>query len=82
MADQAMSEVFMKAVAEATRIVIQTMAEMQTQRTASTPEPMLGGPVLKQPNFILSKVSLLQNKYYFSLNDKLLLPTGQLHQVL
>ena len=51
MADQAMSEVIMKAVAEATRIVIQTMAEMQTQRTASTPGPKLGGPALKQPNF-------------------------------
>ena len=51
MADQAMSEVIMKAVAEATRIAIQTMAEMQAQRTASTPGPKLGGPALKQPNF-------------------------------
>ena len=31
---------------------------------------------------ILSEVSLLQNKYYFLSNDKLSLPTGQLHQVL
>ena len=31
--------------------MIQTMAEMQTQRTASTPGPKLGNPVLKQPNF-------------------------------
>ena len=31
---------------------------------------------------ILSEVSLLQNKYYFLSNDKLLLPTGQLNQVL
>ena len=30
---------------------------------------------------ILSKVSLLQNKYYFSPMTQLLLPTGQLHQV-
>ena len=41
----------MKAVTEASRIMIQTMAETQTQRTASTPGPKLGGPVLKQPNF-------------------------------
>ena len=51
MADQAMSEVIMKAVAEATRMPIQTMAEMQTQRTASTPGPKLGSPALKLPNF-------------------------------
>ena len=50
MADQAMSEAITKAVTEATRIVIQTMAEMQTQRTASTPGPKLGGSALKQPN--------------------------------
>ena len=51
MADQAMSEVIMKAVAAATRLAIQTMVEMLPQRTASTPGPKLGGPVLKQPNF-------------------------------
>ena len=42
MADQAMSEAIVKAVAEATKIAIQTMADMQTQRTASTPGPKLG----------------------------------------
>ena len=48
MADQVvMSKVIVKAVAEATRIVIQAMVKMQTQRTASTPRPKLGGPVLK-----------------------------------
>ena len=31
---------------------------------------------------VLSEVSLLQNNYYFLSNEKLLLPTGQLHQVL
>ena len=40
----------MKAVADATRIVIQTMAEMQTQRITSTSGPKLGSPILKQPN--------------------------------
>ena len=40
-----------KTVAEAARIVIQTMAEMQTQRVTSTSGPKLGGPTLKQPNF-------------------------------
>ena len=46
-----MSEAIAKAVAEATRIVIQTMAEMQTQRITSTSGPKLGGPALKQPTF-------------------------------
>ena len=46
-----MSEAITKAVAEATRIVIQTMAEMQTQRITSTSGPKLGSPTLKQPNF-------------------------------
>ena len=51
MAEQIMSETIMKAVAEATRIVIQTMAEMQTQRTTSASGPKLGSPTLKQTNF-------------------------------
>ena len=46
-----MSEVITKAVAEATRIVIQTMAEMQEQRVPNTAGPELGSPALKQPNF-------------------------------
>ena len=46
-----MSEVIAKAVAEATRIAIQTMAEMQAQRIPSAAGPKLGGPTLKQPNF-------------------------------
>ena len=46
-----MSEAIAKAVAEATRIVIQTMAEMQTQRIPNAAGPKLGGPALKQPTF-------------------------------
>ena len=46
-----MSEVIAKAVAEATRIMTHTMVDMQTQRTASQPEPKLGSPVFKQPQF-------------------------------
>ena len=41
----------MKAVAEATRIAIQTMAEIQAQRVLSKAGPKLGGPTLKQTNF-------------------------------
>ena len=51
MVEQVVGEVIAKAVAEATRIVIQTMAETQTQRIPSTAGPKLGGPTLKQPNF-------------------------------
>ena len=46
-----MSEAIMKVVAEATRIAIQTMAEMQTQRVPSTAGPKLGSSALKQPDF-------------------------------
>ena len=51
MAEQIMSEVITKAVAEATRIAIQTMAKTQTQRVPNTAGPKLGSPTLKQPNF-------------------------------
>ena len=52
MADQAvMGKVIMKAVVEATRITIQTMAEMPTQRSESQMGPKLGSPALKQPQF-------------------------------
>ena len=46
-----MSEAIVKAVAEVTRIAIQTMAETQTQRSESQQGPKLGGTVLKQPQF-------------------------------
>ena len=46
-----MSEAIAKAVAEVTRVVIQTMAESQVQRVLSTTGPNLGGPALKQPTF-------------------------------
>ena len=36
---------------EATRIVIQTMAEMQAQNMPNTAGPNLGGPILKQSTF-------------------------------
>ena len=51
MAEQLMSEVIMKAVAEATRVAIQTMAKTQAQRMPSTTGSKLGGHMLKQPNF-------------------------------
>ena len=45
-----MSEAITEAVAEATRIAILTMAEMQTQRITSASGPKLGSPTLKQPS--------------------------------
>ena len=51
MTEQVMSKAITKAVAEATRIAIQTMAETQAQSTPSTAGPKLGSPTLKQPNF-------------------------------
>ena len=49
MAEQIMSGAIAKAVAEATRIVIQMMAEMQAQRTPNVAGPKLGAATLKQP---------------------------------
>ena len=49
--EQMMSEAIARAVAEATRIVLQTMVEAQTERTQNATGPKLGGPTLKQPSF-------------------------------
>ena len=49
MAEQIMSEAITKAVAEATRIAIQTMAEMQVQKIPNAAGPKLGDPTLQQP---------------------------------
>ena len=46
-----MSKAIAKALAEATRKVIQTMAKMQAQRVPNTAGSKLGGPNLKQTNF-------------------------------
>ena len=51
MVEQIMSKAITKAVAEATRIAIQTMAEMQTQRIPNEAGSKLGSPTLKQPTF-------------------------------
>ena len=45
-----MSKVIAKAVAEATRIMIQTMAETQSRMGYSQQGPTIGGPMLK-PQF-------------------------------
>ena len=50
MAEQIMSEAIAKTVAEATRIVIQTMVETQMQRTPNATGPKLG-PTLQWPTF-------------------------------
>ena len=51
MAEQIMSEVITKAVTEAARIVIQTMAEIQSLKIPNVAGPKLGSPFLKQPTF-------------------------------
>ena len=52
MADEAaMKEAIAKAVAEATRVVVQAMAETQAQGMPNTSGPKVGGPMLKQPSF-------------------------------
>ena len=52
MEDQAaVNEAIAKAVAEATRVAIQAIAEVQSQRSEGQRGPNLGGPALKQPQF-------------------------------
>ena len=52
MADQSiMNEAITKAMAEATRVAIQAMAETQAQRMPNTSGPKVGGPMLRQPSF-------------------------------
>ena len=54
-----MSKAIARAVAEATRIAIQTMAEAWVERTHDTSGPKLGSPAMKQPMFNLDT----QDKY-------------------
>ena len=50
MEDQiAMNEAIFKAVAEATRVAIQTFSEVQSWRSEGQQGPKLGAPALKQP---------------------------------
>ena len=73
-----------------TQIMAQTMIQMLMKKmpfltTFQITEYKLNGlciMVLILFKIMLSEVSLLQNKYIFFSNDKLLLPRGQLHQVL
>ena len=51
MAEQMMSKTITRAIAEATRVVLQTMAEAQAQSTQNAAGPKLGSPTLKQPTF-------------------------------
>ena len=46
-----MSKAITRAMAEATRVVLQTMAEAQAQRMQNAVGPNLGCPTLKQPTF-------------------------------
>ena len=47
----AMNEAITKAVVEATLVAIQTLSELQNQRSEDQRGPKLGSPVLKQPQF-------------------------------
>ena len=48
--EQTMSEAITRAVAEATKGVLQTMAEAWAERTQNAAELKLGSPAMKQPN--------------------------------
>ena len=51
MAEQMMSEVITSAIAEATKVALQTMAEAEAQSTQSARGPKLGSPTPRQPMF-------------------------------
>ena len=57
--EQVMSEAITRAVAEATRIAIQTMVEAQVERMDDGSGPKIGGPAMKQPPFYWN----VQDKY-------------------
>ena len=46
-----MSKAITRAVAEATKVALQTMVEAQVERTQNAAGPKLGGPMMKQPIF-------------------------------
>ena len=49
--EQIINEAITKAVAEATRVAIQAMAEAWVESTHDIPGPKIGGPTMKQPTF-------------------------------
>ena len=49
--EQTMSEAIARAVAEATRVALQTMAEAQVERTQNAAGPKLDSPTMRQPTF-------------------------------
>ena len=49
--EQIMSEAITRAVAEASRIALQTMAEAQAERMHDGSGPKVGGPTMKHPMF-------------------------------
>ena len=57
--EQIIIKAITRAVAEATRIAIQTMPEAQAQRTHGTSAPKVGSPAMKQLTFIWNT----QDKY-------------------
>ena len=65
-----MNEAITKAVAKATRIVIQTMAEMQAQRIPNAAGPKLGSPSLKQPTFDWRPKTNTQSRGIYSRGEK------------
>ena len=61
--EQMMSEAITRAVAEATRIALQKMAEALTEKTQNAAGPKPGSPTLKQSSFnweILDKYTELK----------------------
>ena len=79
MADQTvMNEVIMKAVTEATRATIQTMAEFHQRQEVQGPK--LGGPVLKQPQFIWEVADKYTEWKAFILEVRNMLSTYNAHK--
>ena len=49
--EQMISKAITREVVEATRVPLQTMAEVQVERTQNAAQPQLDGPTMKQPTF-------------------------------
>ena len=76
-----MNETITKAVAEAMRVAIQTMAATAAERPQSVAGPKIGGPAMKQPTFKSGKEDKYSELKTFTLEVNNILSTYNTLQV-
>ena len=78
--EQIMNKAITKAVAEATRVAIQAMAEAQVERMHDTSGPRIGGPTMKQPMSDWNAEHKYNELNTFKLKVKMFYLTTTLHR--